>query len=139
METKEQIERPSLEETGAAAGKRFGLRMRLNRNNVLAAAGVLALAGALFGWEIFLYRTAEEQEMTLQAFAAYGAGFWLLSLVTALVCLFEVRLPLWASRLAGWVLLLALPLGAFFAVDMINSTRIPVSYTHLTLPTNSLV
>ena len=124
METKEQIERPSLEETGAAAGKKCSLGLRLSRKNLLAAAGVLALAGALFGWQVFLYQTAEEQELPLGAFAAYGAGFWALSLATAFVCLWKVRLPLWASRLAGWVLLLALPLGAFFAVDMINSTRI---------------
>ena len=124
METKEQIERPSLEETGAAAGKKCSLGLRLSRKNLLAAAGVLALAGALFGWQVFLYQTAEEQELPLGAFAAYGAGFWALSLATAFVCLWKVRLPLWASRLAGWVLLLVLPLGAFFAVDMINSTRI---------------
>ena len=87
METKEQIERPSLEETGAAAGKKCSLGLRLSRKNLLAAAGVLALAGALFGWQVFLYQTAEEQELPLGAFAAYGAGFWALSLATAFVCL----------------------------------------------------
>ena len=46
METKEQIERPSLEEMGAAAGKKCSLGLRLSRKNLLAAAGVLEIGRA---------------------------------------------------------------------------------------------
>ena len=66
--------------------------------------------------------------MTNAAFAGYGVGFWLLSLATSLACLVELRLPGWVRRATSWVLLLLLPLGAFVAVDFINSTRI-LSFT----------
>ena len=108
--------------------KTFGIRLRASRWNTIAAAAVLVLAGFLFGWELVLHLQAEEPEMTNAAFAGYGVGFWLLSLATSLACLVELRLPGWVRRAASWVLLLLLPLGAFVAVDFINSTRI-LSFT----------
>ena len=82
------------------------------------------MAAAFFGWEVYLFAAAEEQELTAAAFAGYGVGFWLLSLAAAAACFLEVKLPLWAGRLIGWAVLLLLPLGSFIAVDFINSTRI---------------
>ena len=108
--------------------KTFGIRLRASRWNTIAAAAVLVLAGFLFGWELVLHLQAEEPEMTNAAFAGYGVGFWLLSLATSLACLVELRLPGWVRRATSWVLLLLLPLGAFVAVDFINSTRI-LSFT----------
>ena len=108
--------------------KTFGIRLRASRWNTIAAAAVLVLAGFLFGWELVLHLQAEEPEMTNAAFAGYGVGFWLLSLATSLAYLVELRLPGWVRRAASWVLLLLLPLGAFVAVDFINSTRI-LSFT----------
>ena len=108
--------------------KTFGIRLRASRWNTIAAAAVLVLAGFLFGWELVLHLQAEEPEMTSAAFAGYGVGFWLLSLATSLACLVELRLPGWVRRATSWVLLLLLPLGAFVAVDFINSTRI-LSFT----------
>ena len=108
--------------------KTFGIRLRASRWNTIAAAAVLVLAGFLFGWELVLHFQAEEPEMTNAAFAGYGVGFWLLSLATSLACLVELRLPGWVRRATSWVLLLLLPLGAFVAVDFINSTRI-LSFT----------
>src|SRR5699024_3109534 len=101
--------------------KTFGIRPRASRRHTLAAAAVLVLAGFLFGWELVLHLQAEEPEMTNAAFAGYGVGFWLLSLATSLACLVELRLPGWVRRATSWVLLLLLPLGAFVAVDFINS------------------
>ena len=108
--------------------KTFGIRLRASRWNTIAAAAVLVLAGFLFGWELVLHLQAEEPEMTNAAFAGYGVGFWLLSLATSLAYLVELRLPGWVRRATSWVLLLLLPLGAFVAVDFINSTRI-LSFT----------
>ena len=108
--------------------KTFGIRLRASRWNTIAAAAVLVLAGFLFGWELVLHFQAEEPEMTNAAFAGYGVGFWMLSLATSLACLVELRLPGWVRRATSWVLLLLLPLGAFVAVDFINSTRI-LSFT----------
>ena len=82
------------------------------------------MAAAFFGWEVYLFAAAEEQELTAAAFAGYGVGFWLLSLAAAAACVLEVKLPLRAGRLIGWAVLLLLPLGSFIAVDFINSTRI---------------
>ena len=82
------------------------------------------MAAAFFGWEVYLFAAAEEQELTAAAFAGYGVGFWLLSLAAAAACFLEVKLPLRAGRLIGWAVLLLLPLGSFIAVDFINSTRI---------------
>lgn len=82
------------------------------------------MAAAFFGWEVYLFAAAEEQELTAAVFAGYGVGFWLLSLAAAAACFLEVKLPLRAGRLIGWAVLLLLPLGSFIAVDFINSTRI---------------
>ena len=82
------------------------------------------MAAAFFGWEVYLFAAAEEQELTAAAFAGYGVGFWLLSLAAAAACFLEVKLPPRAGRLISWAVLLLLPLGSFIAVDFINSTRI---------------
>ena len=82
------------------------------------------MAAAFFGWEVYLFAAAEEQELTAAAFAGYGVGFWLLSLAAAAACFLEVKLPLRAGRVISWAVLLLLPLGSFIAVDFINSTRI---------------
>jgi phosphoglycerol transferase MdoB-like AlkP superfamily enzyme len=102
----------------------FSIRLKLSRWNKAAAAAVLVCAAVFFAWEVVLYRTAEEPELTLSAFIGYGAGFWILSLVTAALCLTEIKLPARVARILSWVLLLLLPLGAFVAVDLVNSTRI---------------
>ena len=102
----------------------FGVRLKLSRWNKAAAAAVLVCAAVFFAWEAVLFRTAEEPQLTLSAFVGYGAGFWIFSLVTAFVCLLEIRLPVKAARVVSWVLLFLLPLGAFLAVDCVNSTRI---------------
>ena len=105
-------------------GNHCKVRLRFGRWNKLAAGGILALAAAFFGWEVYLFAAAEEQELTAAAFAGYGVGFWLLSLAAAAACFLEVKLPLRAGRLISWAVLLLLPLGSFIAVDFINSTRI---------------
>ena len=105
-------------------GNHCKVRLRFGRWNKLAAGGILALAAAFFGWEVYLFAAAEEQELTAAAFAGYGVGFWLLSLAAAAACFLEVKLPPRAGRLISWAVLLLLPLGSFIAVDFINSTRI---------------
>lgn len=109
-------------ETGAETS--LGVRLKLSRWNIVAASAVLVCAALIFAWEVILYQVAEEPALGLSAFVGYGAGFWVLSLVTACVCLLEVKLPVWPARIVSWVILLLLPLGAFVAVDFINSTRI---------------
>ena len=110
--------------SGAVPADHLWVRLRPGKWSVAAAATVLVLAALFFGWEVFLYRKAEEPELTPASFAWYGVGYWALSLVTAFVCLLQVHLPVWPARVVSWVLLLLLPLGAFAAVDLINSTRI---------------
>ena len=110
--------------SGAASADHWRVRLRPGKWSVAAAAAVLVLAARFFVWEVSLYGQAEEPELTSAGFAWYGVGYWTLSLLTAFVCLLEVHLPVWPARVVSWVLLLALPLGAFAAVDLINSTRI---------------
>ncbi|MGI6254111.1 MAG: sulfatase-like hydrolase/transferase [Acutalibacter sp.] len=114
----------AVQPSSGAPADHLWVRLRLDKWSVAAAAAVLVLASLFFGWEVFLYQRAEEPELTPGEFAWYGVGYWALSLVTAFVCLLQVRLPVWPARAMSWVLLLLLPLGAFVAVDLINSTRI---------------
>ena len=102
----------------------FQLKFKFSKWNLVAASTVLFCAVAFFVWELVLYLTAEEPDLELGAFVGYSVGFWVLSLVTACMCLLEVKLPVWVGRILSWSLLLLLPLGAFAAVDYINSTRI---------------
>lgn len=108
----------------AGVKKTWSVRLKLSRWNLIAGIAVLVCAAVFFTWEVILYHLAEEPELGLSAFVGYGVGFWVLSLVTAGVCLLEVKLPVWPARILSWALLLLLPLGAFVAVDVINSTRI---------------
>lgn len=114
-----------LSQKGKAPGNtHFSVQMKPNRRNWIAGAAVLLFAAVLFGWEVFLYQTAEEPFLSLPAFVGYSAGFWALSLATAAACLIQVQLPLWVNRGVSWGLLLLLPLGFFLAVDLINSTQV---------------
>ena len=114
-----------LSQKGQAPGStHFSVQMKPNRRNWIAGAAVLLFAAVLFGWEVFLYQTAEEPFLSLPAFVGYSAGFWALSLATAAACLIQVQLPLWVNRGVSWGLLLLLPLGFFLAVDLINSTQV---------------
>ena len=115
--------RPAPQKGRDVAGAPFGVR--LSPRNLWAAGAVLALAAGLYLWQVLLFRAAEEEpEGGLSAFLGYTGGFWALALGTAVLCLWEVRMPERARRAAGLGLLLLMPLGAFFAVDVINSTRI---------------
>ena len=113
--------RPAPQKGRDGAGAPFGVR--LSPRNLWAAGAVLALAAGLYLWQVLLFRAAEEEpEGGLSAFLGYTGGFWALALGTAVLCLWEVRMPERARRAAGLGLLLLMPLGAFFAVDVINST-----------------
>lgn len=116
--------RSSSSENGEAASRTFEISLRRTRWNQIGAAAVLLVALLLYLWEVLLFRQAEDPEGGVAAFAGYTVGFWALSLVASFVCLWEVKLPEPWRKGVSWVFLLLLPLGAFFGVDLINSTRI---------------
>ncbi len=113
-------------------GPAFGVRWKPAPKNWICAAAILLLSGWVLWLErSLLWKTAEEGGEFGTAFqGGFLAAYALLSLGCALLCLLEFRLP-WAFRKAAdWALVLLLPLGAFFAVDLINGTRI-LSFSYL--------
>lgn len=117
-------EQPGFPKRGGAGKHTFFRPNETEPPQLDCRGGGPAFAAVLFGWEVFLYQTAEEPFLSLPAFVGYSAGFWALSLATAAACLIQVQLPLWVNRGVSWGLLLLLPLGFFLAVDLINSTQV---------------
>ena len=104
--------------------RRFEIRLRFSRWNLMAAAALLAVAAVFFALEFSALIWEEKPTGRLPIFGWYTAVYAGLTLLGMLLCLLEVKLPEKARYGVGWGLVLLLPLGAFFAVDLINSTRI---------------
>ncbi len=101
----------------------FGVRVKLVPARLIPALLVLALGGLLLWVERdLLWLTTEEKETLFQAGFVWAYG--ILIVISAFLCLLEVRLPAALRRAVGWVLTLLMPLGTFYAVDLINGTRI---------------
>lgn len=100
-----------------------GARLRLDRRNLKAAGAVLLLSAVVLLVDPSLLWEENEREEQLFCFWFVGA-YSALTLGNMLLCLLEIRLPDLARQIAGWVLVLLMPLGTFFAVDLINETRV---------------
>lgn len=125
MEMKQREKKSLSQNKQEESARGYGIRLRKSRGNLLVGAAILAVSLGLYLWEVFLFCTAEEPpEGGLPAFLGYTAGFWALAAAAAFVCLWEIHIPERACWAAGLALLLLMPLGAFLAVDFINSTRI---------------
>ena len=102
---------------------RWGVELAVSRWHLLMAGLLLTAAGAFFLLEKF---QAEGEQPTEQVhmYGWYAAVYLLLTLLGAALCLLEFRIPHLARRAFGWILLALAPLGTFYAVDLINGTRI---------------
>lgn len=98
------------------------LRLRGGWKRVLPAALILLCSGALL-WvkSDLLWQETEEGGVFCRGFLIV---YSVLTAASVFLCFLEARLPLTARRAVGWALLLALPIGAFYGVDMMNGTRI---------------
>ncbi len=101
---------------------RWGAELSLTRSHLFWAAVLLLAAGAFFLLEKF--QGDEQTDEQVHMYGWYAAGYVLLTLLGVVLCLIEFRIPHKWRRILGWVMLGAAPLGAFYAVDLINSTRI---------------
>lgn len=100
-----------------------GVRFRFSFWNIAASELILVFAVIFFAWQPGLFWEKEATERSV--FCGWFAGVYIaLALLSAVLCLCEVKLPDKARYTAGWGLVLLAPLGAFFAVDWINGTRI---------------
>ncbi len=100
-----------------------GVRLRLEKKNLILAGLLLLLLGAvLFLERALLWEETETGETVFQS--GFLGTYACLSLAGVLLCLTEIKLPELSRRIAGWALVLLTPLGTFFAVDLINGTRI---------------
>lgn len=102
---------------------RWGVELALSRWHLLTAALLLAAAGAFFLLEKF-QAEGEQPAEQVHMYGWYAAAYLLLTLLGAALCLIEFRIPHLARRAFGWILLALAPLGTFYAVDLINGTRI---------------
>lgn len=83
---------------------------------VLAAVIVLVVQPSLL-WE-------ETDSGRMKFCGGFLAGYASLSLFAALLCVLKINLPEIVKRIFSPCAVLLMPLGAFYAVDIINSTRI---------------
>lgn len=100
-----------------------GARLRFGWRNLTAAGAVLLLSAVVLLADPSLLWEENEREERFFCFWFAGA-YSALTLGSMLLCLLELKLPELARRITGWVLVLLMPLGAFFAVDLINETRV---------------
>lgn len=96
---------------------------RITRGDLVCAAVFLLAAAAFFALNPTLLREQEADKPPV-IHGGYIAAYAGMTLLGTLLCLLEIRLSRSARRIAGWVLVLLFPLGTFFAVDLINGTRI---------------
>ena len=100
-----------------------GVAFSRERKSWLPAGFFLLLSGILLAlsaptiWET----TAEGVYQVHKVFLMGYAG---LTLAGVLLCLLEFRLPELLRRVSGWVLTLLVPWAVFYAVDLINDTKV---------------
>ncbi len=101
----------------------FGMYLGTAPRNWISS-GVVLLLSCLVIWlgKGLLWEESEAGEAVFCTGYAVACGA--LALGGTLLCLVELRLPDRFRRIAGWALVLLLPLGAFYAVDLINGTRV---------------
>lgn len=102
--------------------KRF-LRLHISRGNLFAAGAILLVSAAFFGFE-WPIAWEEEPDGGYRLCWWYIFAFSTLSACAAGLCFLQADLSCPARQRLGWLLVLTLPLEAFVAVDMINSTRL---------------
>lgn len=101
----------------------WGAEFRLTRSHLLLAVLLVTAAGCFFLLEKF-QGDGEQSAEQVHMYGWYAAGYVLLTLLGALLCVVEFRIPHRARRVCGWLMLALAPLGTFYAVDLINGTRI---------------
>lgn len=105
------------------SGRRRRVWLDFSRRNVAISAAVLIGSALFLIIERFLL---VEEELTglLPIYGWYTLLYVALTLLAAFLFLVETDLPMPLRKGIGAALLLLVPLGAFYAVDIINSTRI---------------
>ncbi|RKJ40531.1 LTA synthase family protein [Acutalibacter sp. 1XD8-33] len=107
----------------SAIKEKFSVRLNLSPGNMVAAAAVLVVSTAFFAfeWPIALEKGGGGRQSLCWWYVLLYSG---LGALGAGLCLLRVELSYAAAYRLSWLLMLALPLAAFIAVDMINSTRL---------------
>lgn len=119
MEENQKQTEPSIEGTG----QKVKLNARFTPLRGALAAGILLLTSlVLFLQSHLLWEETEQGEAVFCVnFIVVLGG---LTLCSVLFCFLEITLPKWTREIAGWAVVLLLPLGTFYGVDLINNTRI---------------
>lgn len=86
-----------------------------------AALLLLFFSGLLWYKADLLWQETEEG---VRFCGGFLAAYVLLGIVSVLLCFVKANLPLLVRRVTGWVMLLLLPVGVFYGVDLMNGTRI---------------
>ena len=103
--------------------KSVGLSFARDRNSLLLAGATLLLSGILLAFAVpTVWQTTAEGEFLFHH--VFLMGYIGLSLAAIFLCFLRVRLPELVRRIFSWVLTLAVPWAIFFAVDLINGTRV---------------
>lgn len=126
-ENQKQIKQKSglpLKHALGPANEKSGVYAAWSTGRAILAAAILLLTGLA----LWFHRTTLLWEETEQGSPVFCTEFAVVlggvTLCSVLLCFLELSLPKWAERVGGWIAALLLPLGAFFAVDLINGTRI---------------
>lgn len=87
-------------------------------------AGLILIASGLVLWlqRALLWEIPEEGDPRFCT--EFFTALVLLTLGSVFLCFLEIRLSEQVGRAVGYLLLLCLPVGAFYGVDLINGTRI---------------
>ncbi len=100
----------------------WGLGLSLTRSHLIWAGLLLVVAVGFFLLEKF--QGDEPADEQVHMYGGYAAGYLLLTLLGVALCVTEIRAPHRWRRVFGWGMLALAPLGTFYAVDLINNTRI---------------
>lgn len=123
---KDQIYEADTAHSSSSPGKKkkFEIGLRLSLWNLLAAGAVLIAALVFYIVEFVPLSLEESPTGWLRIYGWYTAVYWGLTALGIILCLIELRIADKVRYGLGWSLLIAVPFGTFFAVDIINGTRI---------------
>lgn len=103
--------------------KLFKAEISFDRHNVTASGIMVCIMIVLLLIEpSLLLDTNEDNEKIFHG--GFLVAYTALTIFSALLCVVKIKLPETVTKIVGWLALFLVPLGTFFAVDLINGTRI---------------
>lgn len=100
-----------------------GIAFSRERKHWLPAGFLLLLSGILLALAAPTVWETTEEGVT-QVHHVFLIGYVGITLIGVLLCLLQFRLPELFRRISGWVLTLLVPWAIFYAVDLINDTKV---------------